>query len=367
MLGDELSPDSIDSAIRNAASIIPRLVEAWYLRAHSDVLPVRQPGELSYFIPQSHWRATSRGRELSLAYDDGLTALLYVHRIVINSPLLMLSSASIRGKSLEWCRDLLLTSLHLLLSLKELVEAGTVVIIGSDGNYYEPWLLDAFAEKVGQPAVNNLNHELRQRIIFSLASGCAVDVFANNDAEYGELQELLGPDRQSLLADRSEAVHLAALLEEIVPDTADLDLRQLVRIRQDDSFEQWRCDLRTATRRMIAMNSIDDLKGEGIEEVRALMEERAARIREAVARTNSMARLRTHLASFAIGGIGAVSVLPIIGQANVASEVAMLAGSLGTGSLSIGLEAVRRSLRNTQAGSDALTHHYAFVAKCARR
>jgi len=81
------------------------------------------------------WRAFDRGQEVSLAYERGLTALLYVHRIVINSPLLMLSSASVRGKPLEWCRDLLFTSLHLLSSLKELIDAGVVVIVGSVANY----------------------------------------------------------------------------------------------------------------------------------------------------------------------------------------------------------------------------------------
>lgn len=67
VLGEELSPDSIDSAVRSAKSIIARLVRVWYPEAHKDVLPARRPGELSYFIPGSAWRFDSRGRELSLS------------------------------------------------------------------------------------------------------------------------------------------------------------------------------------------------------------------------------------------------------------------------------------------------------------
>ena len=65
---------------------------------------------------------------------------------------------------------------------------------------------------------------------------------------------------------------------------------------------------------MVAINSTDGLANEGIEEMRALMHENAIRIREATAASGSMARLRKEVASFAIGGIGAASVTPIIGQ-----------------------------------------------------
>lgn len=279
----------------------------------------------------------------------------------------MLSSAVMRGKPLEWCRDLLLTSLHLLLSLKELIDADVVVVIGSDANYYSRQVKDALVEKIGWSTFDNLDPGLSRRIGFSLASGCAVDLFATSDAEYQLLQTLLGVDREYMLADPSEAVHLSAFLEEVVPNPAELDVREVVRIRQDDSFEQWRVDLRTVIRRMIAINSTDKLVGEGIEEVRALMHEKAAKIEELVAQSASMARLRGHMASFAVGGIDAASALPIVGQANVTSEVAMLAGSLGVGALSLGLSAVRRSLRTPRDGTEALAHHYAFVAKCASR
>jgi hypothetical protein len=105
VLGEELSPDAIDMAVRSAASVIPPLVEAWHPKAGRDELPIRRPGELSYFISESEWRAFDHGQEVSLAYERGLTALLYVHRVVINSPMLMLTSAVTRGKPLEWCRD----------------------------------------------------------------------------------------------------------------------------------------------------------------------------------------------------------------------------------------------------------------------
>ena len=257
VLGEELSPDSIDAAVRNAAFVIPQLVKEWYPNAHRDELPARRPGELSYFIPESGWRAFDRGQEVSLAYERGLTALLYVHRIVINSPLLMLSSASVRGKPLEWCRDLLFTSLHLLSSLKELIDAGVVVIVGSVANYdLQSPAADALVDRIGQSAFDTLDPNLRYNILHSLNSGCAIDIFANSDAEYLRLQEILGEDRGYGLASQSDAVHLSAFLEEVVPDATDLDLREVVRIRQDDTFEQWRIDLRAAIRRMIVVDSL---------------------------------------------------------------------------------------------------------------
>lgn len=327
----------------------------------------RQPGELSYFIPDSEWSAADRGQEISIAYEGGLTALLYVHRIVLNSPLLMLSSAFTRGKPLEWCRDLLFTSLHRLRSLKELIDAGVVVIIGSDANYYSASAENALIERVGQSTFDNLDYKLRRNIELSLASGCAIDLFASNDAEYSQLQKVFGEDGKCALASRSDAVYLSTLLEEVVPDATELDLREVVRIREDDSFEQWRTDLRTAIRRMTIINRAGGLVGEGIEEVQVLMHEKAASINKAVATSGSMVGLRKDIASFAVGGVGAVSVIPIVGQANVVSEVAMLGGSLGVGALLIGGAAVANWLRNPQAGIQALAHHYAFVAKCAKR
>jgi len=367
VLGEELTPDSINAAVENAASVIPRLVEEWYPNAHRDEFPPRRPGELSYFMPESMWSADSRGGDLSLAYEQGLTALLYVHRIVVNSPLLMLSSASMRGKSLERQRDLLLASLHLLSSLKELIDAGIVVIVGSNFGYHASPLIDALIERIGQSSFDNLDYSLRQSIEFSLASECAIDIFASNDKEYLQLQEIFGKGRGHGLAGRSDAVHFSALLEEIVPDATELDLKEIVRIRQGDTFEQWRSDLRTGIRRLIVVNSTAGLEGEGSEEFQTLMHEKATRIRETVDRDGSMTKLRDHAASFVIGGIGAVSVASIVGESTVASEVTMLAGSLGVGALSVGLAAVARSLGNHPDGVQALAHHYAFVGKCAKR
>ncbi|WP_162795173.1 hypothetical protein [Nonomuraea lactucae] len=367
ILGEELSPDTIDSTVRDAASFIPRLVDAWYPSAHEDELPRRRVGELSYFVPESEWRSGSRGQDLSLAYDEGLTALLYVHRIVINSPLLMLASAAMRGKPLERCTQLLLTSLHILLSLKDLIDAGIVVIIGSRANYDHPWVATKLAEEIGGSVASSLDPELRSNIEFALATGCAVDIFTSNDAEYEKVRRALDVDHRCVLAKRSDAVHLSTFLEEVVPDAGDLDIREIVRIRQDDLFEQWRADLRTALRRMIIINNTETLTGEGIEEVRALMHEKAATVSRAVANSTSLARLRNHAASFAIGGIGATVALPVVGQANVVSEVAMLAGALGVGALTIGLDATRRATRKSQSASRALAYHYAFIAKYAKR
>jgi hypothetical protein len=82
---------------------------------------------------------------------------------------------------------------------------------------------------------------------------------------------------------------------------------------------------------MIEINSTDDLAGEGMEEVRVLMHEKATNIRKAVSTSSSMAGLRKRVAEFAVCGVGAASVTSIVGQATVVSEVAMLAGSLGVG------------------------------------
>lgn len=223
-------------------------------------------------------------------------------------------------------------------------------------------------ESLTDPAVlDDLSLELKQKLAFVVNSGCAVDLFATNDADFAKLQLLLGGNHRRMLADRSDAVHLSTLLDEVVPDTADLDLKHVLKIRQDDSFQEWRDDLRTAIRRMITVNSVPQLAGEGLEEVRALMRERSARLTETISQSRPMAGLRGQAASFAIAGVGAASVLPIVGQANVTSEVTMLAGSLGIGGLLIGLDAVRKLWRNSGDGSAALAHHYAFVAKCATR
>jgi hypothetical protein len=157
--------------------VIPRLVDAWYPNAHHDELPARRPGELSYFVPESMWRADDRGQEASLAYDRGLTALLYVHRVVINSPLLILSSVSIRGKPLEWRRDLLFTALHLLSSLKDLIDVGVAVIVGSDANYWNAEISRALIDRVDQREFGELDYISRHSIEFSLTSGCAIDIF----------------------------------------------------------------------------------------------------------------------------------------------------------------------------------------------
>jgi len=367
VLGEELTPDSISAAVKNAASVIRRLVEEWYPNAHLDGFPPRRLGELSYFIPGSVWGAYDGGRELSLAYERGLTALLYVHRIVINSPLLMLSSASIRGKSIEWQRDLLLSSLHILSSLKELIDVGIVVIVGSDANYYASPLLDAFIERIGRQEFGDLDYDLQHTIEFSLSSGCAIDMFANSDSEYLRLEKMFEGGKDRGLASHSDAVHLSALLEEIVPDATDLDLKEVLRIRQNDTFEQWRCELRSAIRRLITVNSTPGLEGEGSEEFQALMHEKSSRVNESIASNGSLAKLRGHGASFVIGGIGATSVAPIVGGSTAISEVTMLAGSLGVGALSVGLAAVARSLGNRDDRDQALAHHYAFVGKCAKR
>lgn len=368
VLGDELSPDSIDSAVRNSKNVIHTLVEAWYPRADFDELPARRPGELSYFIPASEWSATDRGQEVSRAYDGGLTALLYAHRIVINSPLLMLSSAFMRGKSIEWCTNLLFTSLHLLHSLKELIDANIVVIIGSDGNYYNTSIDEILSGAIGESAFTDLDLRMRRSIEFSLASGCAADIFVDSDAQFTQLLNLLGSEGEKVLVGPSDAKHLSTLIEEIVPDASELDVSEVARIREDDSFEQWRSDLRTAIRRMIVVNSNSELAGQGLEEVQMLMHEKAIKIHEAVSASGSMTRLRLreHIASFAIGGIGAASVAPIVGEASVSSEVAMLGGSLSAGTLLVGLSAIARSLRSPQRGNHALAHHYAFVGKCAK-
>ena len=50
-LGEELSPDSIDSAVKDATSVIPRLVEAWYPNAHRDEFPARRPGSCRILFP----------------------------------------------------------------------------------------------------------------------------------------------------------------------------------------------------------------------------------------------------------------------------------------------------------------------------
>ena len=367
VLGEELSPESIDAAVRNAAFVIPRLVEAWYPGV--DELPARRPGELSYFVPESAMISANRsGQAVSLAYDRGLTALLYVHRIVVNSPLLWLSSAALRGKPLELCRDHLLTSLHLLLSLKELIDAGIVVIIGSIANYDVQYgAVNALIDKIGQSEWDNLDPALRYNILHSLNSGCAIDIFATSSEQYLRLWGILGEDRRCGLASHSDAVHLSAFLEEVVPDASDLDLREVVRIRQDDTFEQWRTDLRAAVRQMITVDSTVGLAGEGPEEMRAMLHEKATNITEAVATSRSMAKLRNRAADFAIAGIGAASMVPIVGQTTAVAEVTMLAGSLGVGALSIGLDAMARSRRNQNADINALAHHYAFVGKCIRR
>jgi hypothetical protein len=279
----------------------------------------------------------------------------------------MLSSASMRGKPLEWQRDLLLTSLHLLSTLKELIDAGVVVIVGSDANYHASSLMDSLVKKLGGQEIGNLGYGLRHSIEFSLGSGCAVDIFASNDDEYLQLQKIFGDYKGGGLANRSDAVHLSAFLEEVVPDATDLDLREVLRIREDDTFEQWRSELRSAIRRLITVNSTLGLEGEGSEEFQALMHEKLNTINENVASDNSMAKLRDHAASFVIGGIGATAVAPIVGGSTAISEVTMAAGSLGVGALSIGLAAAARSLSSRHDDNRALAHHYAFVGKCAKR
>ncbi|HEX3964944.1 MAG TPA: hypothetical protein VHZ03_51260 [Trebonia sp.] len=283
VLGEDLTPDSISIAVENAATIIPRLVEEWCPNAHHDKFPPRKPGELSYFIPGSTWGPFDRGQNLALAYDRGLTALLYVHRIVINSPLLMLSSASMRGKGLEWQKDLLLASLHLLASLRELIDAGIVVIVGSDANYHASAPVKALVEEISHRKFGDLEYGLRHSIEFSLTSGCAIDIFANSDAEYQQLQKIFAIEDDRYLVSRSDALHLSALLEEVVPDAADLDLKEVLRIRQDDTFEQWRSELRSAIRRLISVNNTPGLEGEGSEEFQILMREKSSKLNESAA------------------------------------------------------------------------------------
>jgi hypothetical protein len=368
VLGEELSPDSIDAAVRHAASVVPRLVEEWYPNAGRDEFPARRAGELSYFVPASEWKFDSRGKDIALAYERGLTALLYVHRIVVNSPLLMLSSASFRGKPLEWQKDILLTSLHTLSAMKELIDSGIVIIVGSSVNYYRSSsLAKVLIERGVTSAFDNLDLNLKEIIEFSFASGFAVDIFADSNDGYFQLREMFGEGGSHGLASRSDATHLSAFLEEILPDATDLDLSEVCRIRQDETFENWRTDLRTAIRRMIITNSTPGLEGEGAEELQALMHEKAIKVREEVTTRDVLSRLRSHVADFAIGGIGAASVASVVGESSAVAEITMLAGSLGVGALSATLGAFARMRGSQGDGSQALAHHYAFVGKCAKR
>ncbi len=367
VLGDDLSPELIDSAVRNSRSVIKALVEAWYPNAHRDEIPRRRSGELSYFVPETGWKADTCSHQVSAAYEGGLTALLYVHRIVANSPILMLSSAAMRGKPLDYCTNLLLATLHLLNSLKDLIEAGIVVVIGSAANYDHLLADRVLREKFGEEVLGRLDHRTLRSLELALGTGCAVDVFTHGDREFDQLRRTLAADDHQVLANRSEGVHLSALLDVLVPDATDLDLNEVVAIRADDSFELWRKDLRSAIRRMIAVDGVDCLAGEGVEELRSIMQERVADIRRTVSASGAMAKLRRNFASFSVGGIGAASVLPVVGQANVLSEVAMLGGALGVGTLSLGAAAVAASLRSERARNRALEHHYAFIGKCVTK
>jgi hypothetical protein len=174
------------------------------------------------------------------------------------------------------------------------------------------------------------------------------------------------------LAGWSDAKHFSEFIKEIVPDTSDLELKEIVRIRQDDTFEQWRLDLRAAIRDMVVTNSTPGLSGEGREAMQVRLHEDAAKIEKAVVTNRSMAKLRDRTVDFMIGGIGAVSVMPIVGSDAAGAEVTMLAGSLGSGALAVGLGAVARfffsqSESDQNARNQALAHHYAFVGKYARR
>ncbi|MET9629011.1 hypothetical protein ABZX92_16245 [Lentzea sp. NPDC006480] len=281
-----------------------------------------------------------------------------------NSPIMMLSSAAMRGKPLDYCTSLLLRSLHLLNSLKPLIEAGIVVVIGSKATYSHGLASRLVREKFGEEVLDRLDLRTVDSLDLALGSGCAVDVFTNGDGEFEQLRSTLVGDGRHALADRSEDVHLSAMLDALVPDATDLDLNEVVAIRADDSFELWRKDLRTALRRMIVVDSVGSLAGEGVEELRSIMQERLAGIRQTVGASSAMGKLRRNIASFSVGGIGAASVLPVVGQANVLSEVAMLGGALGVGTLSLGAAAVAAALRSERAGQRALEHHYAFIGKC---
>jgi hypothetical protein len=351
------------AAGRNARSLIPRLVAAWYPKAFPDKPPARQPGELSYLVNPGGWSAHHRGRDVMLTYEGGLTALLYVHRVVINSPLLMLSSANMREKSFEWQKDLFLTSLHLLSSLKELIDADIVVIIGSSANYSSHIVSDL----ADRPQYSTLDQDLRWAVNLALNSGCAIDIFAQSDDDYLHLQRLFGQGSGPGLASRSDAVHFATFLDEIVPDALDIDLCELIKIREDDAFENWRAQLRTAIRQLIMVDSTPGLEGEGIEDVHLLMSEKAAKLKETISATNSMTKLRSRIASFAVGGIGAAAAVPIVGQTTAAAEVTMLAGSLSAGALSLALAAATRSNRSQKVSNQALADHYSYLAKCVRR
>lgn len=363
VLGEDLSPESIERAMRSPASVIRPLVRAWYSAAvHKDKFPPRKPGELSLFMPESIWRPDTRGSDVAKAFDGGLAALLYVHRVVINSPLLMLSSAAMRGKPIEWCEDLLLTSLHTLHSLKHLIDSGVVVIIASDGNYYDPHVREAIIERVGQHQFDDLGYMALRTIELSLSSGCAVDLFAKSDEEYSQLKSVFRDDASKLVADRTDSRYLSAFVDELVPDVGNLDLDEVLRIRQDDSFEAWRVDLRRALRRMITVKSVEELSSDSLQEVQETMHECAARIDKVTETHRSMRELRRHAASFVVGGVGALVMAPIVGGDAAAGEVAMLAGAMGVGALAAGVGAASRVGRTSQS---ALDYHYAFVGKCA--
>jgi hypothetical protein len=373
-LGEALSPDSIEVAVRHARSVIPIIVDAWYPQAGHDDFPLRQPGELSYFVSGSRWHSSTVGQEMSVTYEQALNALLYAHRVVINSPLLMLSSAAMRGKSLDWCTDLLLTSLHLLHSLRDLIDTGIVVVIGSDANYDNPYL--HYPQDQHEPQLNLLSQDpdlrelpasTRLKIGLALHSGCAVDIFADSDEEFQALQTVFGADPARIVAPWSDATHISALLDTLLPDASELDISEVVRIREDESFETWRGELRRALRQMILVDASPALSGEGAEEMQAIMQRQARELYANVSKRSSMKALRNHAATFAVAGVGAAMAIPIVGGSSFISETAMAAGSLGAGALSVGASAVARAMSTQDLHDRSIAHHYAFLGKCSIR
>src|SRR5215475_5616157 len=84
--------------------------------------------------------------------------------------------------------------------------------------YWSPSIESALIKRIGQSAFDDLPYRLRHGIEFSLASGCAVDLFADSDDEYRSLQEMLGNSGEHVLANHSDGVYMSAFLEE--PDDA---------------------------------------------------------------------------------------------------------------------------------------------------
>jgi hypothetical protein len=370
--GDELSPDLITRIARDPTP--ERLAVALISAIRDGRQPRLDAGDddiLFPYIPLPRSQNAPRGmsftfedlktREISEVFSGGDALkhhLLYCHKVAVDDPFVHMemmfhpsyfgrwSIPSERIRLEEEVRRYLVSSLTLLLTLRPLIDSGVLNFIDP----YDYWHTDEAASElliaVGDcmdwsslPGVvlNRMGPVKPRTAAIDLASTIiASDYHRTNFAMYVPyesyrpiLNALVGAGVPGISADRvtgeNESVVLGDLLNLAIPGLGDLTPSDIASIRRDDElFEAWRSDLRSAVvsaKTYLASRNLVDVDAAEGRHIREMLRPSALRLESAIRQIKGSSVASREVRRFGIGSVSAAmsggidSPLPGLGRA----------------------------------------------------